>query len=98
MSNCYKCGSPITFKRLANGKWCPTNPDGSDHWDVCRMITNRMASLPPRSADRPMMSEGHYCTGRDYDAAKVCVCRNDIPPWDVCVDCPTYRQTGIFTT
>jgi putative DNA primase/helicase len=30
-SICRKCGLPISFKKLANGKWCPTNPDGSDH-------------------------------------------------------------------
>jgi len=33
---CRKCGLEIKFKKLDNGKWCPTNPDGSDHWDKCR--------------------------------------------------------------
>lgn len=34
-SECYKCGLKITFKKLSNGKLCPTNVDGSDHWDIC---------------------------------------------------------------
>jgi hypothetical protein len=36
--HCLKCGKPIAFKLLPTGKWCPTNPDGSDHWDDCRGI------------------------------------------------------------
>lgn len=35
MSDCKKCGGPIAFKRTERGKWMPTNPDGSDHWDDC---------------------------------------------------------------
>lgn len=35
---CEKCGKPMGFTKLANGKWRPCNPDGSDHWDLCRDI------------------------------------------------------------
>jgi len=35
---CEKCGEPMGFVHLANGKWRPCNPDGSDHWDKCRNI------------------------------------------------------------
>jgi hypothetical protein len=36
MATCNKCGSPIKFKLLVTGKWCPTNPDGGEHWDDCK--------------------------------------------------------------
>ena len=36
MSTCRKCGQPLAFKRNENGKMVPTNPDGSDHFDICR--------------------------------------------------------------
>ena len=35
MAQCNKCGLDIAFKRV-NGKWWPTNPDGSEHWDLCK--------------------------------------------------------------
>lgn len=41
MQNCRKCGSALKFKRLRSGKWSPINPDGSDHWDLCKSITRR---------------------------------------------------------
>lgn len=42
---CYKCGLPLAFKKLPSGKWYPTNPDGSDHWDLCREVTNGTIDL-----------------------------------------------------
>jgi len=36
---CNKCHLPIAFRQLPSGKWCPTNPDGSDHWDDCKRAT-----------------------------------------------------------
>jgi hypothetical protein len=39
-AKCGKCGSPIAYYKITKGagkgKWCPCNPDGSDHWDDCR--------------------------------------------------------------
>lgn len=35
---CKKCGLPLAFYRLPNGKACPCNPDGTDHWDLCRTV------------------------------------------------------------
>jgi hypothetical protein len=35
---CEKCGEPMGFVKLDNGKWRPVNPDGTDHWDKCREI------------------------------------------------------------
>lgn len=36
MPNCNKCGLPIIFEKMASGKFCPKNKNGSDHWDDCR--------------------------------------------------------------
>lgn len=33
---CGDCGGLLAFYKLDNGKYCPCNPDGSDHWDDCR--------------------------------------------------------------
>jgi hypothetical protein len=35
-SLCNKCHQPISFKKLASGKFIPTEPDGSEHWDHCK--------------------------------------------------------------
>ncbi len=34
---CSKCGLPLGFKQLESGKWRPTNADGTDHYDICRL-------------------------------------------------------------
>jgi len=35
---CEKCNLALAFTQLENGKWRPCNPDGSDHWDLCRDV------------------------------------------------------------
>lgn len=42
---CEKCGRPLAFKQLANGKWCPCDPDGADHWDECKAIQRRAMGI-----------------------------------------------------
>lgn len=37
-ARCRKCGEPLAFYKLPNGKMCPCNPNGTDHWDLCRSI------------------------------------------------------------
>jgi len=34
---CLKCGSKLGFRKR-KGQWEPCNPDGSDHWDLCREL------------------------------------------------------------
>jgi hypothetical protein len=34
-NKCTKCGLDVKFIKL-NGKWQPRNPDGSEHWDMCK--------------------------------------------------------------
>lgn len=46
MAFCYKCKQPIAFKKLSSGKFCPTNVDGSDHWDLCKSIVNKPYTGP----------------------------------------------------
>jgi hypothetical protein len=39
-ATCGKCLEPIAFYKIEEGpgagKWCVCNPDGTDHWDLCR--------------------------------------------------------------
>lgn len=54
-SKCKKCGLPLAWKTLPSGKWCPTNPDGSDHWDLCSATRNARRPYDP---DRDTKSSG----------------------------------------
>jgi uncharacterized protein YifE (UPF0438 family) len=79
VKHCAKCGLPLGFKRLKSGKWCPTNPDGSDHWDLCRETA--LAAMTPEErawkvykdaqAARPVVTGKHIKTYK-----------GDVPPWD----------------
>lgn len=73
---CQKCGRPIAFKRLASGKWCPTNVDGSDHWDTCRGIVR----TPEWCAARIAQEHREFPSGWRGTASHVW--SGDIPPWD----------------
>lgn len=79
MSNhkqCHKCDLPIAFKRLPSGKWCPTNVDGSDHWDICRETRNRMIHPDElRARDRAMSKPVIIGTIKHAYCGRV-------PPWD----------------
>lgn len=32
---CKACGDPISMRRTKQGKWMPTNEDGSSHFQTC---------------------------------------------------------------
>lgn len=66
---CRKCGEPLAFRKLSSGKWSPMNPDGSDHWDLCRSITR--AGKPETAPGIPTRGVGvtHVWAGA-------------LPPWD----------------
>lgn len=34
-TECLKCGAPITFKPVSEGKRAPFNEDGTIHWNTC---------------------------------------------------------------
>jgi hypothetical protein len=69
MAICKKCGGPIGWKRLANGKWCPTEPNGGEHWDECR---RRLRAGRPPDPKPALITRGHsthFWIGME-------------PPWD----------------
>ena len=42
---CEKCDRKLAFRKTASGKWCPCEPDGSDHWDICRETQVKLGRL-----------------------------------------------------
>ena len=72
MSTCKKCGLSIGWKRLKSGKWCPTNVDGTDHWDVC--------SRERRKDEVPYVSEGAITQPDEWVTH---LYRGDIPVWEL---------------
>lgn len=104
MANCYRCGEPIKFERK-NGKSYPVNPDGSDHFDLCRetsfKIIQRDGVFFQRS-DR----EGYLYKGREIltliHGPEIigknwvetnCIC----PPWEGCDKCnpPQFNEADV---
>ena len=79
MKLCAKCHLPLAFKQLESGKWCPTNPDGSDHWDLCR--ETRIAAMSPLErallARRDAIAAAPVWTGTTKY-----VWNGTIAPWD----------------
>ena len=73
MNKCYKCKLPITFIQNDNGKWCPVNPDGTFHWDLCRE-TNKPAFR--MIIGKTMKAKTHlvhvYCPNPPFIADKPC--------------------------
>lgn len=46
-SACRDCGQPIGFDLTGNGRWLPTNADGSPHPATCRKrLENRAPEAP----------------------------------------------------
>ena len=82
-SICEKCGRPLAFKQLESGKWCPCDPDGSDHWDGCKAIQRRRMGILNADGtvnwkklhrkDPPLLTKG-----RDVRW----VWAGAVPPWD----------------
>jgi hypothetical protein len=72
--NCNKCWLPIRFKKLPNGKYCPTNPDGSDHWDKC-------SAAQFKRSGRPNVVEGPTVKAK-HPMLAACDCPT--PPWESC--------------
>jgi hypothetical protein len=71
MALCNKCGLDIAFKKV-KGKWCPTNPDGSEHWDICKRAQRAGKVYTP---EPPAITQPH--------AGITHVWRESAgPPWD----------------
>ncbi len=81
---CEKCERPLAFRLLPSGKWCPCDPDGSDHWDGCKEVQRKEMGIlnadgtvnwdalkrydPPRTV-KPKRGITHFYCGA-------------VPPWD----------------
>lgn len=81
-SRCDKCGLPISFKRLPNGRWSPTNPDGTDHWDKCKEVQRKAWGLinPDGTVNwAKLHSMGRKATTGPTVGWFYC---GDVPPWD----------------
>lgn len=72
MSSCRKCGGALKWKRLGNGKWSPMNPDGSDHWDLCKSVVRKNGGA---------VVEFHSRTRGDVSKYGDYVWCGDMPPW-----------------
>lgn len=59
---------PLKFKRTPGGKWSPINPDGSDHWDLCKSITRKNEGVVIEFFARTGGSGYVWC--------------GSVPPWD----------------
>lgn len=81
---CGKCGLPLGFKLLTSGKgkgkYCPTNPDGTDHWDTCR--EERMKNPVFREKQLKLDAEMMKPAITKCRIKKVKFYSGDIPPWD----------------
>jgi hypothetical protein len=80
MKRCMRCKLPLAFKMTPRGKWKPVNPDGSDHWDLCRE-TVHAAMTPAQRADWERKDEKlrkPVVTGRHVEITY----EGDVPPWE----------------
>ena len=80
MRVCKKCGLDIGFV-LKDGRWHPTDKNGSPHWMSCK------ATRKPESRESKTQVGRHYFP-------MTCECH--IPPWEVCDECPNKGRIRIW--
>ena len=96
---CIKCSLPLGFIKLPNGKWRPCNPDGSDHWDLCRDVRYALAMTGQiRTSESLTKAYRRVVTYWDGGIKPFVVedamiplkrrplpaCDNCVPPWEAC--------------
>jgi hypothetical protein len=99
MARCAKCGAEIRWERK-NARWFCFNADGSDHWDACSKRRWRQVKATGERFEREdesgyansvhgtkfdMKSSG-FRRGADYRPSGLC--KNCVPPWETCPECP----------
>jgi hypothetical protein len=56
MANCRKCGLPLKFiQKLGREgvlKWFPMNPDGTGHWDICKVTQRQQPAYQETNVSR----------------------------------------------
>jgi hypothetical protein len=76
-ATCDKCGQPLSFVRRVGKygvmKLWPVNPDGSEHWDLCKRIQREGIGMEAVMAKHPPA-----CTHCRYTH----VYCGAVPPWD----------------
>ena len=94
-ATCEACGAPLGFYKNTRGKMVPCNPDGTDHWDVCRdrryavakqgkHINNKREEAYYGPNGRFAVRESAYGKRKARSACKGCVL-----PWEEpCQACP----------
>ena len=93
-ATCGKCNQKIAFFKMANGKWCPCNPDGTDHFDDCRLHWFQRVMREGKKFVRKnkegyifegkeilTLVVGKTITGKKY---KPDGCDCGLPPWELC--------------
>jgi hypothetical protein len=95
MSVCKKCGSSVDWQTIDGQLRC-LNADGSDHWDLCRDITNakfiegatwfvhKNREGWRKNGQELVMLERAYT----HTTRTICPAPCGIPPWEVCTTCP----------
>jgi hypothetical protein len=102
-ATCGDCDLPLAFYRLPNGKACPCNPDGSDHWDTCREVRYARAKKGELKTHKFRRGGGYVkqwegatvkpfkvqeSTGVKRSKLPICDAPCGIPPWEDCTACP----------
>lgn len=71
---CEKCDLPLAFKQTKTGAWCPCNPDGSDHFDICRLTQFVNADRPVCVGMLTLITKANGKWPKIPD--------DGLPPWD----------------
>lgn len=98
MATCRECGQPIAWKALPSGKYCPTELDGSDHFDKCSKV--RFDRIKRDGTAFETAREAGYRVGTKVKFTRLSskpirgkhyvphTCTHatpcEIPPWDTC--------------
>lgn len=90
MPACNKCHSEIAFKKNANDKWYPVNPDGSEHWTVCNRQRSENARRGPHASKAERKAANKSASDRKV-LRTPCVTQgkhtkfyesDTVPPWE----------------
>lgn len=83
---CRKCGLPLKFvEREHNGtrKLTPINPDGTDHWPICRQkqLPPKPVEPPPTCDCKSPAPELHRCSANNAVTWQCGNCNRKLTKW-----------------
>lgn len=79
MPLCKHCKSDIKF--VKKDRWYVFNPDGTEHWKLCKELQEWNKKLTEKSTTKVPMKIGRTITGANY---KPNGCDCGLPPWELC--------------